>query len=165
MATSEAPVAVIARIAASYRQRTDAEVLAALAAIPALADESDPCWGGPEYWAAVAYPYLALADVAAQRRLRAAIPLLLERACFGDPGEIMRGLRHTLEAIVQPEWHVLADLCLSAAGSPRLGTRLWSLDQLIVLDDPRAREHFRAALEGPQALSSVARIGLDRLGA
>ena len=58
----------------------------------------------------------------------------------------MRGLRHDLEAIVNPNWSVLADACLDAARSPRLGTRLWAIDELIRLEDPRARPlHERTA--------------------
>jgi hypothetical protein len=51
----------------------------------------------------------------------------------------MRGLRHSLEAIFNPDWNALADICIDAAKSPRLGTKLWAIDQLIVLEDPRAR--------------------------
>src|SRR4051794_32009040 len=106
-------------MATSRNEDTDEEVLAELAALPALADGDDPRWGKDEYWQTVAYPYLALANVATERRLVGAIPLLLERACYGDPGEIMRGLRHRLEAIVAPNWSKLADICLEAAQSPR----------------------------------------------
>ena len=64
---------------------------------------------------------------------------LLDRACYGDPGEIMRGLRHTLEAIMDPDWTALADICMDAARSERPGTMLWAVAQLLVLDDERAR--------------------------
>jgi len=46
----------------------------------------------------------------------------------------------------------------------RRGTRLWAVDQLAVLDDPRARPIFEAASrdESPD-LQAVAEIGLERL--
>lgn len=59
--------------------------------------------------------FYLLGALAALRSLRAAIPLLLERACYGDPGEMMRGIRHTLEAIVKPQWDILTDECIQAA--------------------------------------------------
>ena len=163
MAQDRRAADIIKEHVVAWRLKSDEEVLTALAALPVLADEDDPCWTA-EYWNAVAYPYLALADVAGERRLRAAIPLLLERACFGDPGEIMRGLRNTLEAIVAPEWDVLADACLAAAASERAGARMWALDELAVLDDPRAKPLFEAALQDKSSdVRMVAEIGLERL--
>ena len=159
------PYQVIAALAERYAALSDAELLAGLSSLAPLADESDSCWDERGYWNAVAYPYLAFADVAARRRLVPAIPLLLERACFGDPGEIMRGLRHSLEAIVNPDWSTLATFCIEAASSARQGTQLWALDQLAILDDPRAEPVFRRALAGPEGIRSVAQVGLERLGA
>ncbi|HEX6738475.1 MAG TPA: hypothetical protein VF310_09395 [Vicinamibacteria bacterium] len=153
----------IARLVQGWEGRSDGEVLEGLRGLAPLADEGDPCWTR-EYWSQVAYPYVALGDVAARRRLRAAIRLLLDRACFGDPGEIMRGLRHSLEAIVDPDWEALVEDCLAAARSARRGTRLWALDTLAMLDDPRARPVFEAALGDPASLiREVAEIGLERL--
>jgi hypothetical protein len=123
---------------AAREAHSDAEVLAELAAIPPLADEDDPCWNNKAYWEKVAYPYLALWNIAAARRLRAAIPLMLERACFGDPGEIMRNLCHALEEIVRPKWSELTGPCVAALESPRAGTRLWAAYELGRLRDPRA---------------------------
>jgi hypothetical protein len=76
----------------------------------------------------------------------------------------MRRLRHSLEAIVVPDWTYLADICLGRVHSPRKGTRLWAIDQLTVLDDPRARSVFEHAVKtGPSLISEVAAIGLLRL--
>lgn len=77
----------------------------------------------------------------------------------------MRGLRHSLEAIVNPEWGALTEACLEAIRTPRLGTKLWSLSQLAVLEDERARPAFLEALqhEDPD-IRSEARRGLERLG-
>lgn len=163
MGAEKRPHQIIAELVAAYADRSDADVLADLAAIPPLADEDDPRWRTDAYWQ-VAYRYVALGDIAASRRLTDAIVLLLERASYGDPGEIMRGLRHSLEAIVNPDWSALADICLAACRSSRPGTRLWAMDQLTVLDDPRAKPVFEEALDSARPdIRSVAEIGLHRL--
>ncbi|MBO0701004.1 MAG: HEAT repeat domain-containing protein, partial [Zavarzinella sp.] len=88
----------------------------------------------------------------------------LDRACYGDPGEMFRGLRHALEAIVNPRWSELADICLEAARSPRRGTRLWAIDQLTVLDDERARPVFEESVRSDtDEICRRAAIGLERL--
>jgi hypothetical protein len=158
------PNDVIDGIAAEFSSSSDLEVLAALTELPPLADENDECWRTEDYWERIAYRYLALADVASERRLRPAIPLLLDRACYGDPGETMRGLRHRLEAIVDPDWTALADYCLAAARSDRPGTRLWAIDQLMLIEDPRAEPVFQHAIqsESPEIVW-IAKLGLERL--
>jgi hypothetical protein len=164
MTDRRAPCQIICDLANARQTRTDDEVLAELAALAPLADETDPCWACEEYWLQNAYLYLALLDISATRRLRSAIRLLLDRACYGDPGEIMRGMRHGLEAIVAPDWAILADICLEAARSPRLGTRLWAIASWVVLDDPRAKSIFEeAARDDPEKIGMYARIGLQRL--
>jgi len=112
MAEERMPYQIIDEMAAAHARLSNGEVLKEFVAIPPLADEDDPCWNSDEYWHKVAYPYLALWNIAAERQLRAAIPLMLERACFGDPGEIMRNLCHALEAIVKPDWFELTGLVL-----------------------------------------------------
>ena len=153
----------VAELVAERSSLTDDQLLAELAAMEPLADESDPCWSEDDYWN-TANLYLALADIATTRKLRPAIALLLERACYGDPNEIMRGLRHNLEAIVNPEWSYLTDVCLEAAKSSRLGTRLWAISELAVLADPRAKPIFEEAVKnGPEELRWRAENGLERL--
>jgi hypothetical protein len=132
------PYQIIDDLASARSRLSDAEVLAELAAIPHLADEDNPCWNDDDYWHNVAFPYLALWNVVAERRLRAAVPLILDRACFGDPGEIMRNLCHAVEAIVKPDWSALTALCASALESPRPGTRLWAAQELGRLRDSAA---------------------------
>lgn len=138
MATRKKPYQIIQDMTAKFDRLTDAEILAKLSAIPPLAEEDDPCWADDGYWRRVAYPYLALWNVTAARKLRPAVPLILDRACFGDPGEIMRNLCHAVEAIVKPEWSALLAPCLAALKSPRAGTRLWAAHELGRLRDPRA---------------------------
>lgn len=148
----------------SYRSNwNDNELLAELASLPPLADENNPCWQDESYWRN-ADLYLALASLAAERKLRPAIKLLLERASYGDPNEIMRGLRHKLEAIVNPDWSYLTDVCLEAAQSSRLGTRLWAISELAILDDVRAKPIFEEAVKtGAGEIRSRAESGLKRL--
>jgi hypothetical protein len=157
------PCQIIADMVAARESATDAAVLAELSALPPLPDEDDPAWGHNATWQD-AYRFVALADVAAARRLKPAIRLLLDRACYGDPGEMFRGLRHAFEAIVNPQWSELADICLEAARSRRLGTRLWAIDQLTVLEDERARPVFEQSMRSdPHEFKWLAEIGLERL--
>lgn len=132
------PYQIIDDLAAARADLSDIDVLAELAAIPPLADEDDPCWNDDRYWNRVAYPYLSLWNVAAERQLRAAVSLILDRACFGDPGEIMRNLCHAVEAIFTPDWSALTTSCVAALASHRPGTRLWAAHELGRLRDPAA---------------------------
>lgn len=145
------PYQIIDEMTMARRGLSDERILAELATVPALADEEDPCWDAEEYWHRVAYPYIALWNLAAERRLRAAIPLMLERACYGDPGEIMRGLCHALEAIVAPNYGELSEPCLAAARSPYPGARLWAIFELKRLREPRALPVIEEALRDPAA--------------
>jgi hypothetical protein len=143
---------------------SDSQIIAKLEGISPLANEGDPVWNQESYWRTTAELYIALSHICAKRRLEPAIRLLLERACYGDPGEIMRGLRHQLEAIVAPDWDRLADICLDLAASSRPGTRLWAIWQLAILEDERARSVFERAIETEQSLiSDAAKGGLKRL--
>jgi hypothetical protein len=132
------PAEHIRQLFEQHRDVPDQVLLAELTALPVLPDEQDPVWEEDRTWYELADRFVALADLAAHRRLYSAIPLLLERASYGDPGEMMRGLRHSLEAIVKPEWHRLTDICMQMAQAPQRGARLWSIDELGILRDPRA---------------------------
>ncbi len=138
MDNSLRPVDQIRQLVEQRRNLSDEAILNELTQLPVLPDEDDPLWNDRATWEKHAYVYLALADIAAERRLRVAVSLLLERACYGDPGEIMRGLRHDLEHIVNPEWSALADICTENMKSPNRGARLWSVDELGVIRDPRS---------------------------
>ena len=159
------PVDEIDELANQRSGLSDGEVLAELAALPPLPDEDDPAWDDLEFWQRIANPYLALERVAAKRRLRGAIRLLLDRACYGDPYEIMRGLGHSLEAIMKPDARGLGDLCMEAARGDRRGTVLWALDELGRLRDERARPLMLMLAHSPHArLRDEALVGLERLG-
>jgi hypothetical protein len=154
----------IRELAAQRTARSDTEILAEIEALAPLADEADAAWDDERYWRDVAYLYVALSDVAAERKLRPAVRLLLERACNGDPGEMMRGMRHAFEGIFNPDWAALGDVCMELAGSKRAGTRMWAMDQLMILNDPRARPVFEQALgDNVESVRISASAGLERL--
>jgi hypothetical protein len=78
---------------------------------------------------------------------------------------MMRGLRHALERIFDPDWAALADVCIELSTSKRPGTRLWAIHQLMILDDPRARPVFVSALHDEMGeIRNIAAVGLQRLG-
>jgi hypothetical protein len=165
MPSEKRPYELIRELAAERASWADSDVIAEIAQLPPLADEGDPVWNNETYWWDFAYHYVALSDVAAERRLRPAVRLLLERASNGDPGEIMRGLRHACERMFDPDWGDLADVCIELSASKRPGTRLWAIYQLMILDDPRAQQVFeRAMCDEIAEIRSNAAIGMERLG-
>lgn len=164
MPTKKRPHEVIQGLASERATWSDDEVIAEIERMPPLADEGDLAWNDEAYWNEAGYLYVALSEVAAIRNLRPAVRLLLERACNGDPGEMMRGLRHAFERIFNPDWEALADVCLELCGSSRPGTRIWATHQLMILDDPRAEIVFEQALcDEHEWVRSHAKVGLERL--
>ncbi len=148
--TKRKPAEVIARLVADRAKRTDQELLSELKAFKPLPPELSDAWSSDATWAK-AQLFVALGDLAAKRKLRAAAPLLLERASLGDPGEMMRGLRHSLEKIFKPDWPALTQVCITQLESGPAGARLWALDQLGVLRDPKSLEAILARLTDEQA--------------
>ncbi len=138
----------------------DEAILAELEALPGLPDENDGPWFGTsscmwqqEQTQQDASLYLALARHVEKRRLKRGVRLLLERASYGDFGEIMRGMHHRFEGTYRGYYSELADLCLELAQSTRLGTKLWALDQLARKCDRRAiPELFKALYQPTRAL-------------
>jgi HEAT repeats len=140
-----------------YRERLnhqEQDILKELSELPILPDEEDEAWNDDQTWRQ-AYLYVALADVAAQRKLTSAVVPLLEKASYGDPGEMMRGLRNQLEAIVAPDWKKLAHICSSLSKHPQKGTRLWSVHQLGILQEPEVLDYLTDALSDPADLVRV----------
>jgi hypothetical protein len=74
--------------------------------------------------------YRELCEVVAIRKIKQAIPLLLERACCGDPGEVMRGLPDYLWATASPDLDFLVGTYLTSTRSFWAGARLYSIDGL-----------------------------------
>jgi hypothetical protein len=147
----ETPAQAIERVKGDFRSRSDIDILRELESLPVLPDEDSDSWNADSQWWQTAQRFAALADLAAERRLRPAIPLLLGRSCYGDPGEMMRGLRHALEAIVALDYHELTPFCVEAAASPQPGARLWAVDELGVLRDRRGLPALLAALRDSAA--------------
>lgn len=164
MGLIEGPAKTIKIVVQQLATSSDDQVLSALAAIKPLPDESDLQWDDEPFWYMIAYRFLGVAAAARERKLRSAVRLILERAAYGDPGERMHGLRHVFDDIFAPEWPLLADEYLALARAERLGTRMWAIASLMVLDDPRAVSVFTTSLrEDPEDISHFARIGLERL--
>jgi hypothetical protein len=146
MAGGMSRVDPIQRFRDERRMRTDAEIIAELRGLAILPDEDDVAWDDDSIWETHAYVYLALADLIGERRLREGVPLLLERACYGDPGEIMRGLRHTLEAVYNPDWNALEGECIAALRSAHPGARFWAANELAIVGDVHAISELGATL-------------------
>jgi hypothetical protein len=59
----------------------------------------------------------------------------------------MRGLRHKLEAVVNPDWDALTDVCIQAASRPQRGARLWAISELGILRGAHTLETVINALD------------------
>jgi hypothetical protein len=112
-------------------------ILEEIRALEPLPDETDPSWDHDSIWARTDL-LIALADLIAARRLEQGIGLVLDKMCFGDPGEVMRSMRHSLEAAISPDWRRLAEICGERCASERAGTRYWAVQELGVLREPSA---------------------------
>ncbi len=154
-------------IEAEYMLRlewTDEAVLAELQSLPALPDEdnqqgeTNPLWDDPLVRQQLAI-YLAIADLVYERKLRGGVPLLLERASYGDMGETMRGLRHSLEAAYYGDLDGLNAVCLQMAQAPQPGARLWSINELGRIQDKRSVPVLLKALHDPAKLVREETIG------
>lgn len=145
---------------------SDAAVLADLIALEPLPDEdvfySDSALSSAAW--ARANLFVALSGVCATRKLRPAAKLLLERASEGDPGEMMRGLRHALEGIFTPDWEDLARVCIECMSSQRAGTRMWAADELGTLREPMGLPALLAALDDPQIYNPARATVLGNVG-
>lgn len=154
----------IEKLVFARREALDAEVLEELRSLEPLPDETSTTWSTPDTWGR-AYLFVALADIAAQRRLTEAAPLLLERASYGDPGSMMRDLRHALEGIFDPDWNSLTELCVRLSSSSRPGTRQWCVEQLGTGADPSSEGPLRSRLADEAPLvREAAQRALARLG-
>lgn len=157
-----ATIEVIKRLYHEREGWTDDEILAELTALPIVPDAyldlshdwfgaHNPAWDDETVLYNTSL-YLALADQVRDRKLRAGVPLLLERAQYGDWHEIMRGLRHRLEATYDLDMDALADVCIAIMKSPNRGARLWAARELGVL---RLEKSFPTLVE---ALSDPAKL-------
>lgn len=158
--TPSLPASIIERFVQEREGWSDAEILEELKGFPPLPGE-EAFNQAAANWRDV-YRFVALADVCAARKLRPAVVMLLERASFGDPGETMRGLRHHLERIAEPDWDFLTDACLEALNSPQPGARYWAVQQLGIMQVERTLGALQGALDDPEAeIRSEAQIAID----
>ena len=149
----------------ALQEVSDDQVLTRLSQAKPLPDEDDPRWDDLQFWVDAADPFDALARVACSRKLLSAVSLILERMCFGDPGETMRPICHGFEYIVNPEWHKLFPIYALAAESPRPGTRMWALFCMARLRTEDARTIFERFLNDSEAdVRAEAERGLRMLG-
>jgi hypothetical protein len=140
---------------------TDADILAEFAAITPLDERSA---ASEEIFWQQACLYLALTEICAVRQLKPGARLILEKAEFGDPGSIMRGIRHALERIYNPDWAGLAQVCIDAFKTGRPGTQIWAMSELRILEQPFARVVFEDVLQRRDLLYvSDAEQGIGRL--
>lgn len=144
------PAETIAKLKADRATWSPEQILDDLEALPPLPDEYDPQWQEDDAWQA-AYKLIALSDLVGEHRLADGVGLVLDRMSHGDPGETMRGMRHSLEAAVKPEWWRLAEICLSRCNSPRPGTRYWAVDELGVIRDPASVPALVELLDDPES--------------
>lgn len=135
---------------------SDEAILADSQALPVLADEydeqsgkprDDSHWGDPEIYGQLTR-YLALVDIVSERKLRAAVPLLMERASYGDMGESMRNVWGALASVYDDEatWD---DLCFQMAESPYRGVRLWMMLIIGCTEDDRSLPALIKGLRDP----------------
>jgi hypothetical protein len=146
-----------------YNVYSDEALLVELSSFPVLPDESDPVWNDTKTWEKFAYPYLALAEVAGEHRIKEAIALLLEKASYGDPYEMMQGLRHSLEKIVNPDWHILNEICIRVSKSSYRGARLWAVRELGVLRSKESFDILADALNDDDLIQYQACMSLEML--
>src|SRR5258708_8900142 len=108
-----------------YSSLSNDEILDAIEALRGLPDEWAPWFGRPNFeWDDEqtlhnAAMFVELAHQIAERHLRPGVPLLLERASYGDYGEMMRFLPNKFKAAFKPDWKDLAEICVKYAKHSR----------------------------------------------
>jgi hypothetical protein len=136
---------------------SDEAILAEIEALPVLPDEyneqsdiplDDSHWLEPETDRLLTR-YLALVDIVRNRKLRTGVPLLMERASYGDMGETMRGVWGALSSVFGPDEATWNDLCFQMAQSPHRGVRLWMMQEIGCIDDARSLSVLINGLHDP----------------
>jgi hypothetical protein len=153
--------AEVTKLMEARAARTDVEILAEFEALAPLDERS--ATSEDAFWEH-AVMYLALTEICAERRLKPGARWILEKAEFGDPGSIMRGIRHALERIYNPDWAGLAQVCIDAFKTGRPGTQVWAMSELRILEQPFARAVFEDVLQRREVeYVSDAEQGIARL--
>src|SRR5687768_14610154 len=100
---------------------SDEAILAEIEGLPVLPDENNEQdthpdgskqhhWDDPETYSLLCR-YLALVHIVHDRKLRAGVPLLMERASYGDMGESMRGIWGDFRRVFGLDEATWNDLC------------------------------------------------------
>jgi hypothetical protein len=158
---SPAPAEGIERHRAELRVLDEDAFLAAVRAIPALADSDAPLWEQEGSWED-AYRLLAAADVIGERGWVAAIVPVFERVARGDLFETMQSVRHGPEQAAGAVQ--LAALLEPLTRHPRAGTRQWSVRELGIARQRSSLQPLVDALDdGDGDVRVVARRSLEML--
>src|SRR5215208_1406910 len=117
MEEPESPLNICDRLRKDRRHRTNAAILAELRTMAPLPHERDPGWfrdwRTEPLWHR-GYLFDVLAAEVCTRKLKEGVPLLPERACCGDPGELFRSLPDCLCQTAEPDWDCLLEACVRA---------------------------------------------------
>jgi hypothetical protein len=170
----EPPAHWIERHRAELRVLDEDGFLAAVRAIPALADSDSPSWEQEEPWDD-AYRLLAAADVIGERGWVKAVVPVFERVARGDLYETMQWVRHGPERAAGAGQ--LAGLLEPLTNHSRAGTRQWAVRELGILRqrsslqplidaliDALADEDDRVRAEARGSLEMLAQVHPDVVG-
>ena len=146
-----------------YEGYSNEALLLELSSLSVLPDESDLSWEDNQTWENLAYPYLALARIAGERRIKEAVPLLFEKSSYGDPYEMVQGIRHSIEKIVNPDWDALNEICIKITQSPHRGARLWAVRELGILRNKDSFDTLVNALNDDDLIQYQACMSLEML--
>ncbi|MBX3085804.1 MAG: hypothetical protein KF716_29470 [Anaerolineae bacterium] len=114
---------------------SDDEILAELESLPVLPDMMlsphlpNPVWEDDQIQAQLDL-YLALGSLVDLRKLRAGVPLLVARACYGHVCEAMLSLPRSYIRVFAPDLDALSQVYIHAARYPQKGARLWAVESL-----------------------------------
>lgn len=131
--------------------------MAEIQALPVLPDEfnkqsdiplDDLHWSEPET-DRLLDRYLALVAIVRDRKLRAGVPLLMERASYGDMGESMRRVWGSLSSVFDSDRATWNDLCFRMVQSPHRGVRLWMIQEISCIADERSLSVIINGLHDP----------------
>jgi hypothetical protein len=147
------PGQIIRNLIREREDWTDEQILEELRSLPVLPDENyySNAEQDDEFWRMeqALKIYLAILSLAEIRHLVKAIPLLLERASYGDIGETMRGLPNALFRIANSSGSDRESLRLftvAALQSSNPGARLWAIPTLYDSKNPTGVNLLIAAL-------------------
>ncbi|WP_338874935.1 hypothetical protein WBJ53_04875 [Spirosoma sp. SC4-14] len=141
---------------------TVSQVINELLALPPMPDEDDNLWDYTKTWYE-AEVFLADVNYAARHHLESVIPILYQKACYGDPGEILRGVfKNSVYDIASRDEEKVIHYAVQAYKSIRNGTRYWAVYSLSFFKDlPQAHSILvDALLDSEHQIRSFAEYSL-----